>query len=597
MLRIKMINTIKNFKWFFSISFLSVLLGIFTFLTFINQDFFFLNENNLQYLLILDVAILVIFLLLLVRESSRLFLQYKNKKTGSKTSLNYVLQFSLFAFIPSLVIAIFSLILFNVALQKYFDKKITSAVNNSYQIAQNYIEETKKTVEADAFLVGIDLNRYSGILFSNPTRVKKSIRTQKILRRLDEIYLIDSSGTILLGETNNPDDEFKIPSDEEFDLALKGKAVSLEVSAENKTAVMLKLDNFIDTYLYISRNVQPQLLQYLDDTEEAVSFYYSVENNRTGIKITFAIIYTMLVSMLLFLTIVLAIAFAGRLTKPIINLISASKNISAGKLDSKVPDIESDEEIKTLNKNFNNMIDRLKKQQDKLLASERYSAWESVARKLAHEIKNPLTPIQLSIDRLKEKYSEKLKDDRSDFSKYLETINRQIVDIKKLVNEFSDFARMPAPLLKKIKINEVLNRAISFYRMSNKEVILNLDNNLKKNYSIKGDDEQLYRVFVNLIKNSLEAIEEKKQKVPNLQGKINVEIDTNNEYIVIKMLDNGIGFNDVKNITKPYFTTKKKGTGLGLPIVTKIINEHNGDINFLKNSKGAEIVISLPIFS
>ncbi len=592
-----MLNIIKNFKWFFAISIIAVLLGVFTFITFINQNFIFLNENNLQYLLILDVAILVIFLLLLVRESSRLFLQYKNKKTGSKTSLNYVLQFSLFAFIPSLVIAIFSLILFNVALQKYFDKKITSAVNNSYQVAQNYIEETKKTVEADAFLVGIDLNRYSGILFSNPTRVKKSIRTQKILRRLDEIYLIDSSGTILLGETNNPDDEFKIPSDEEFDLALKGKAVSLEVSAENKTAVMLKLDNFIDTYLYISRNVQPQLLQYLDDTEEAVSFYYSVENNRTGIKITFAIIYTMLVSMLLFLTIVLAIAFAGRLTKPIINLISASKNISAGKLDSKVPDIESDEEIKTLNKNFNNMIDRLKKQQDKLLTSERYSAWESVARKLAHEIKNPLTPIQLSIDRLKEKYSEKLKDDRSDFSKYLETINRQIVDIKKLVNEFSDFARMPAPLLKKIKINEVLNRAISFYRMSNKEVILNLDNNLKKNYSIKGDDEQLYRVFVNLIKNSLEAIEEKKQKVPNLQGKINVEIDTNNEYIVIKMLDNGIGFNDVKNITKPYFTTKKKGTGLGLPIVTKIINEHNGDINFLKNSKGAEIVISLPIFS
>ena len=592
-----MLNIIKNFKWFFAISIIAVLLGVFTFITFINQNFIFLNENNLQYLLILDVAILVIFLLLLVRESSRLFLQYKNKKTGSKTSLNYVLQFSLFAFIPSLVIAIFSLILFNVALQKYFDKKITSAVNNSYQVAQNYIEETKKTVEADAFLVGIDLNRYSGILFSNPTRVKKSIRTQKILRRLDEIYLIDSSGTILLGETNNPDDEFKIPSDEEFDLALKGKAVSLEVSAENKTAVMLKLDNFIDTYLYISRNVQPQLLQYLEDTEEAVSFYYSVENNRTGIKITFAIIYTMLVSMLLFLTIVLAIAFAGRLTKPIINLISASKNISAGKLDSKVPDIESDEEIKTLNKNFNNMIDRLKKQQDKLLASERYSAWESVARKLAHEIKNPLTPIQLSIDRLKEKYSEKLKDDRSDFSKYLETINRQIVDIKKLVNEFSDFARMPAPLLKKIKINEVLNRAISFYRMSNKEVILNLDNNLKKNYSIKGDDEQLYRVFVNLIKNSLEAIEEKKQKAPNLQGKINVEIDTNNEYIVIKMLDNGIGFNDVKNITKPYFTTKKKGTGLGLPIVTKIINEHNGDINFLKNSKGAEIVISLPIFS
>ena len=203
-----MLNTIKNFKWFFAISILAVLLGVFTFITFINQNFIFLNENNLQYLLILDVIILVIFIFFLVKESSKLFLQFKNKKTGSKTSLNYVLQFSLFAFIPSLVVAIFSLIMFNVALQKYFDNKVTSAVNNSYQVAQNYIEETKKTVEADAFLVGIDLNRYSGILFSNPTRVQKSIRTQKLLRRLDEVYLIDGSGTILLGETNNPDDDF-----------------------------------------------------------------------------------------------------------------------------------------------------------------------------------------------------------------------------------------------------------------------------------------------------------------------------------------------------------------------------------------------------
>ncbi len=591
-----MLNTIKNFKWFFTISFISILLGLLTFITFINQKLIFLNEDNLQYLLILDVTVLVLFLMLLVRETSRLFLKIKSKKEGSKTSLNYVLQFSLFAFIPSLVIAIFSLILFNVGLQKYFDKKITSAVNNSYEVAKNYIEETKRSVEADIFLVGIDLNRFSGILFSNPKRVQGSIRVQKNLRRLDEIYLIDSTGTILLGETNNPDDKFISPTDEEFDLALDGKPVSVKVSSENKTAFMLKLNDFIDTYLYVSRNIQPQLIQYLEDTEQAVNFYYTVQNNRTGIKITFAIIYVIVVSMLLFLTIVLAISFAGRLTKPIINLITASKNISGGKLDSKVPEIESDEEINNLNKNFNNMIDRLKRQQDKLLVSERYSAWESVARKLAHEIKNPLTPIQLSIDRLKEKYSDKLKDDKTEFSKYLETINRQIVDIKKLVNEFSDFARMPSPILKKIKIDEVLNRATSFYKMSNEKLSLKFNKQNNLNFYVNGDSEQLYRVFLNLIKNSIEAIDEKKQKITDLQGKITIEMNTNNEYIVIEMLDNGIGFNDVVNITKPYFTTKKHGTGLGLPIVSKIINDHGGEINFLKNSDGAKILIKLPIY-
>ena len=589
-----MINTIKNFKWFFSISFLCVILGVFTFITFINQGFLFLNEDNLQYLLMLDVTLLLIFLLLLIQETSKLYTQYSKKRSGSKTSINYVLQFSLFAFLPSLVIAIFSLVLFNVGLQKYFDKRITSAVNNSYQVAKNYIEETQKTVETDIYLISQDLNRYSQTFFSSPKRFSNIVRAQKNLRKVDDLYIFDSSGTVLLADVSNPEDEFSIPSEEIFEKALEGNPVSVNLSKENKTAFIIKLGNFIDTYLYISKNIQPQLLQYLDETEQAVNFYYTVENNRTGIKITFAIIYIIIVSLLLFLTIVLAVTFAQRLTKPIINLISASKNISAGKLDSRVPDIDADEEIKSLNKNFNNMIERLKKQQDKLLIAERYSAWESVARKLAHEIKNPLTPIQLSIDSLKEKYSDQLKDKSKNFDNYLSTINRQIKDIEKLVNEFSDFARMPSPILKKINISNVVERAVEFYKMSDKNLNLKVIIDKKQNFNIKGDSDQLYRVFLNLIKNSIEAIEEKKQKDKNLQGKIVVEIDRNNEYIVIKMLDNGPGFNDIKSITKPYYTTKKDGTGLGLPIVNKIINEHKGDVNFLKRSIGAGIEIYLP---
>ena len=589
-----MINTIKNFKWFFSVSFLCVILGVFTFITFINQGFLFLNEDNLQYLLMLDVTLLLIFLLLLIQETSKLYSQYSKKRSGSKTSINYVLQFSLFAFLPSLVIAIFSLILFNVGLQKYFDKRITSAVNNSYQVAKNYIEETQKAVETDIYLISLDLNRYSQTFFSNPKRFSSIVRTQKNLRKVDDLYIIDSSGTILLADVSNPEEEFSIPSEEIFEKTLEGKPVSIDLSKENKTSFIIKLNNFIDTYLYISKNIQPQLLQYLDETEQAVNFYYTVENNRSGIKITFAIIYIIIVSLLLFLTVVLAVTFAQRLTRPIINLISASQNISAGKLDSRVPDVEADEEIKSLNQNFNNMIERLKKQQDKLLVAERYSAWESVARKLAHEIKNPLTPIQLSIDSLKEKYSDQLKDKSKNFENYLSTINRQIKDIEKLVNEFSDFARMPSPILKKINIAKVIERAVEFYKMSDKDLNLKIIKGKNQSFNISGDSDQLYRVFLNLIKNSLEAIDEKKQKDKNFQGKIVVEIDRNNEYIVIKMLDNGPGFNDIKNITKPYYTTKKDGTGLGLPIVTKIINEHNGDINFIKKSNGAKIEIYLP---
>ena len=369
--------------------------------------------------------------------------------------------------------------------------------------------------------------------------------------------------------------------------------MSISNNSEYKASVMVKLNTLIDTYLYLSRNVDPQILSYLNETEEAVNFYYSVENAQFGIKVTFAIIYVILVTLLLFLSIVVSITYSKRLSKPIINLIEASKDISMGKLDTKVATIDSDEEFKMLNTNFNNMIDRLKKQQDKLLSTERFSAWEVVARKLAHEIKNPLTPIQLSIDRLSEKYSPKISEDRNEFKRYLETINRQIKDIEKLVNEFSNFARMPSPIFKKINVYNPIKRAVEFSLMSSGNKIK--INSFDQNTYLSGDEEQLYRVFINLIKNAEESINEKRENNPNFKGIIDVEIKTNNDYIDIKLTDNGVGNLDIKNVMKPYFTTKKNGTGLGLPIVSKIINEHSGDIAMYNKTEGVEISISLPI--
>jgi two-component system nitrogen regulation sensor histidine kinase NtrY len=245
------------------------------------------------------------------------------------------------------------------------------------------------------------------------------------------------------------------------------------------------------------------------------------------------------------------------------------------------------------------MIDRLKKQQDKLLTTERYQAWESIARKLAHEIKNPLTPIQLSIDRLKEKYSKVLTSNNEEFDNYLETINRQIKDIEKLVNEFSSFARMPDPLMKKTNIFSTIERAVNFFKLSSKNLIqLKCKDN---NIFINGDEEQLYRVFINLIKNSEESFLEKKEKKADFKGKIDIEIIHNNDYIEVKLIDNGTGILNTKEVMAPYYTTKIKGTGLGLPIVSKIISEHGGELlisnNKTNNSEGVEILISLPKYN
>ena len=127
------------------------------------------------------------------------------------------------------------------------------------------------------------------------------------------------------------------------------------------------MNNFIDTYLYIVKFMDPKLINYLQQTGEAVSFYYSVQERRTGIKITFVIIYLLIVSLLLFLSIILSINYASRLTLPIVNLIGASEKISSGDLSAKVPLIETDKDFQKLNQNFNSMIDKLKKQQDSFL--------------------------------------------------------------------------------------------------------------------------------------------------------------------------------------------------------------------------------------
>ncbi len=588
-----MFKIIKNFNWIILSSFLCIFMGIVTFLTFINEGFISLTDKNLQTLLIIDIILLLVFFTLIFKNFYRFYYAGKKNKKGSQTNLKYISVFSLFTVIPSLIVAIFSLFIFNFGVQNYFDKQITKAVNNSYDVAKNYLEESKENVLSDVILMSVGLNRASNLYYSNLSSFKKILRSEKFLRRIDDVYLIDSLGNILISDVRDVTEEFIIPSDEDYDLVLQGKPVFVSNNLENKTTVMTKLNSLVDTYLYISRNIDPEILRYLNETEEAVSFYYSVENSQTGIKVTFAIIYIIVVTLLLFLSTSIAITFASRLTKPIVNLIGASDSISKGALDVKVPDLDTDEEFKQLNKNFNLMIERLKEQQNKLLITERYEAWETVARKLAHEIKNPLTPIQLSIDSLREKYKNKLNNHGQEFEKYLETINRQIRDIEKLVNEFSNFARMPRPILKKINFLKLINSSLDFVKMTSKASI-NLKVREKKAF-INGDEDQLNRAFINLMKNSEEAFEEIRKKDPKFKGIIDIEINSNNDYITCRLTDNGPGITDAKKAMTPYFTTKKTGTGLGLPIVTKIINEHSGVFSIKNKKKGRGITINLTL--
>jgi len=546
-------------------------------------------------LLSLDLILLVTFLILIIYKIFEVFKSTKQKKIGYETNLRYILLFSITTLVPAILIAIFSLILFNVGLQKYFDKKIKSVVNNSSEIAKNYVEHTRNSIEADITLVLLDLNNKSDLFYERPKQFLNLLTSHRLLRKLDEIHLVDSSGNLIMSNIVDPTISYVPPTDEAFNSSFTGKPVRIIDTISNRTSALIKLDNFIDTYLYIVRFMDPNVINYLNQTGEAVSFYYNVQESKTGIKITFAIIYLLIVTLFLFLAIIISMNLASKLSIPIVNLIKASEKISTGDLSAKVQIIKTDTGIKILNENFNLMIDKLKKQQDKLLLSERHMAWENVARKLAHEIKNPLTPIQLSIDRIREKYVPQIKNGNENFTEYLNTVTKQIKDIESLLNEFSDFARMPKPILKKINLNKLILRSLNLYKIAEKNIIFNFTE-LNHVISINGDEEQLNRVFINIFKNSIESINEKKTKNADFKGKIEVEIGKHSDYIYVTIIDNGIGFDQV-NKTKmvtPYFTTKKKGTGLGLAIVTKVISEHNGSIAFKSINNGAKIEIFLP---
>ena len=569
-------------------------IGFLTFLTFIDKGFIKLTDKNLQYLLILNILLLTSLFVFIFFEIRRA-IKTDIDKDGLKSNKKYITVFALFTLIPSVLISIFSLFLFSFALEKYFDKKVTTVVNNSYELAKNYVEEIRNKIQSDIVLIAFDTNKSKNFLNDNPNEYKRFLDTQKLIRGVDEIHIINIDKKLLF--TSLKDNQPYIPPvDRALALVLDDdRPLKIINAPENMSAAIMRLQNFDNRFLYVVKYLDKDISKYLTESEEAINFYYTVEEKSTGIKISFAIIYVIVVSVLLFVSISIAIRFSSRFFRSINNLINASVSIGEGKFDTKVPEVKTDKDLEILNKNFNLMIDRLRNQQEKLIINERHEAWSNLARKLAHEIKNPLTPIQLTIDRMKTKYSNQVnEDDKKNFDENLKIINNQIKQIGNLVNEFSDFARMPKPILKENNLIQIIEENIKLLNELDNSINISVNTNSKEIF-LNSDKEQLARVFFNLIKNSIESIQQRAENDSNLEKKITIEVNEENNHITINIIDNGIGFGifaaNIKDILNPYFTTKKNGTGLGLSIVSKIINDHNGKIEFIPLDEGAKIKI------
>ncbi len=224
-----------------------------------------------------------------------------------------------------------------------------------------------------------------------------------------------------------------------------------------------------------------------------------------------------------------------------------------------------------------------------LLSAQRKAAWADVARRIAHEIKNPLTPIQLAAERLKRRYKGEIKTDQKTFLLCTDTIIRQVKDIGKMVDEFSTFSRMPQPKLVEMNLIELIKESI-FLEQNRFPTIDYIFKNESKISLIFADREQISRALTNILKNASESIEQIKSQ--NYQGKILIELIENEEVFKINISDNGLGFpiHLLDRVIEPYVTTRDQGTGLGLSIVGKIMEDHNGELQLDNNKDGGAFI-------
>jgi two-component system nitrogen regulation sensor histidine kinase NtrY len=282
------------------------------------------------------------------------------------------------------------------------------------------------------------------------------------------------------------------------------------------------------------------------------------------------------------LAVIFGVALALALSRPLVELEKAAERVGSGDLDSTIG-VRSNNEVGRALRAFNQMTTDLKTTRAKLLRAERIAAWRDIARRIAHEVKNPLSPIQVAIETMQKTYRKKHPDFEEIFEESTAMILDEVQKLTRLVTEFSNFARMPSPRRQPVDVGELLRHTEALYRgHQGVELEARIDGGLP---IIAGDRDQLSEVMTNLVKNAIEAA---RSKHPDGGGRVLIVARPVEGGVEIHVEDNGSGVPEEQRarVFEPYFTTKTEGTGLGLSIVQRIVTDHEGDIEVLASSIG-----------
>ena len=539
------------------------------------------NFSTIIGFLLVDLAIFLILGVLLAQK----FFTKNNNNDSSKLQNRIVIAFSLVAAIPTIIVSVFSVYFFNLSVQAWFDKKISAVLDQSVIVAESYIAEHKLQLKETALAVAEDLSDMYYDLIHNPALFTKTLNTEAEMRSLDEaIVLNKSTNTIVANSYLSFLLSFATIPAHLIKKADLGEPVEVK-SDPTKIRMLIKLKEYNDVYLLVGRLVDNKIIDHVDATNGAAAEYNSLKNQIDNIQIKFSIMFIFIALLLLFVAISFGVIFTAKIVKPIKKLVTATDKVKDGDLTVQVPENEVDkDEIGTLYAAFNRMIKQLSRQQRDLVIAQRAMAWSDVAKKVAHEIKNPLTPILLASERLLKKFSAEIKE-WEEFESYLKMIIRHTNDIKNIVSEFVLFARLPAPRFTKSELVYLVKYIVEARKLLNDNILYKFESNVDQFYFMC-DATQINQVMINLLKNAEESIEGREA------GKIEVTIDVKDDFISVIVTDNGKGFPPelIGKATESYVTTSSKGMGVGLAIVKRIVEEHCGILDIANREEEGAII-------
>ena len=675
-------------------------------------------------MLLLNLVLVLAMLMIIAWQVTGLWLARRRQAAGAQLHVRIVSLFSVIAVVPAILLAIFASVSLDRGLDRWFSTRTKSIIQNSVDVATAYVQEHGQVIRADTLGMAKDIDEAVNLVKSRPQAFGNFLSAQASIRALPIAYLIDGQGKVLATAATQKDIPYQAPPTQAMELAKSGQAI---VIAPGKTALVgaiKALENFNDTYLYVIRPVNAQVLQQLRATRANVAEYQLLEQRRAGVQVAFGLMYVAMALTLLLSAIWIGMWFANRLVAPIRQLMGAAQQISEGNLDVAVNTKPADGDLAMLGSTFNTMTSELKSQRDalvganstlderrrfmeavlsgvtagvvgldpdgtitlvnrsaedllnvkeknlagkqiadavpefgalmkraqkqgkrlvtdqisllragqernfavrvttegtgqqaqgyvltfdditELVSAQRSTAWADVARRIAHEIKNPLTPIQLSAERIRRKYGDSITKDRDVFEQCTDTIIRQVSDIGRMVDEFSAFARMPKPVMELHDIREIVREAVFLFQVSRPEISFELD--LPEKPAIMLSDRRLLtQAVTNLVKNASEAIDTAMEAEPDRadKGHVIAKVRSKGDRLQITVIDNGCGLpkENRQRLVEPYMTTRAKGTGLGLAIVQRITEQHGGTLQLADAPKrsgkvqGASVRMDLPI--